>query len=317
MLLLMLLAGCDGSSTGTTRGGAGGPETTPPQRAEILAGTMETLFGLEEYEFGQAEELVMSRLNQWLRGQEIKIPWQREPRLDDLSARLAGIRGVRSLANDTFLYQQDFEFLREAVWMRRITDQLRGTEHTGNAPSNKAGSNEAARPKGDNRESVLQFASAEDPEELRLAMRLFDWIVANVQLEDDVWPEKSVYKLPRNWHTPYETVLMGRGTASDRAWTFILLARQLGLSRGYPRSFLRMAKAINKRSIFICSIRRWVCRYRVQAAAASPLWRKSRPTMHSCANSIWTTVGRIRSRPPIFSKLPRLSKHRPAISAAA
>jgi tetratricopeptide (TPR) repeat protein len=229
-LVVLALAGCGGTSTSPGRGGTGGNAgtTSSQQRAEILAGTMETLFNLEEYEFGQAEPLVMSRLNQWLRGQEIKIPWQREPRLDQLSAALTTSRTARSLAENTFLYQHDFEFLREAAWMRRISEHLRSAGYSGRPQRDESNGTATSAAKAAE-QSPLQFASPEDPEELRLAMHLFDWTVSNVQLEDDA-PEKSPYKLPRNWHTPYETVLLGRGTASDRAWTFILLGRQQGLA---------------------------------------------------------------------------------------
>ena len=227
VLLLTMLAGC-GSSSSPGRGGGGGTTATKPQQAEILAGTMETLFSLENYEFGQAEQLVMSRLNQWLRGQDLGLSWQREPRLDDLPARLSSLSGLRSLANGTFLYGQDFAFLREAVWMRRISAYVQSASNNGDSPRNSASHVETAS-KDSPAKSPLRFVSADDPEELRLAMRLFDWTVENVQLEDNAWPEKSAYKLPPNWHTPYETVLLGRGTASDRAWTFILLARQQGL----------------------------------------------------------------------------------------
>jgi hypothetical protein len=242
-LVVLALAGCGGTSTSPGRGGTGGNSgtTSSQQRAEILAGTMETLFNLEEYEFGQAEPLVMSRLNQWLRGQEIKIPWQREPRLDQLSAALTTSRTARSLAEHTFLYQHDFEFLREAAWMRRISDNLRSAGD-GSGPQRDAANDKRASADKAAGQSPLQFVSADDPEELRLAMQLFDWTVSNVQLEsdppekkDDVSekqddaPKKKPYNLPPNWHTPYETVLLGRGTASDRAWTFILLARQQGL----------------------------------------------------------------------------------------
>jgi hypothetical protein len=181
---------------------------------------METLFNLEEYELGQAETLVMSRLNQWV-DEEAKVPWQREPRLDTLPPQFANLRGVKGVADKTFLYEHDFAFLREAVWMHRIADQVRAQKSHGGSEA-KDGNQIAG-------DSPLKFVSADDPEDLRLAMRLFDWTIRNVQLEKEDWPKSGPYGLDVNWHTPYETVLLGRGTASDRAWTFILLARQQGL----------------------------------------------------------------------------------------
>jgi tetratricopeptide (TPR) repeat protein len=224
--LVSMLIGCGDASTSSGRGGSsgGGPAATSQQRAEILVGTMETLFNLDQYELGQAEQLVMSRLNQWVRGQEIKVPWQREPRLDHLPSRLMSIRGVQSLDDESFLYEHDFAFLREAVWMHRIANHVSTEPRKSELRRNGTSNGDAAR-----NESPLRFVSPDDPDELRLAMRLFDWTIRNVQLEAEAWPETSPYKLLRDWHTPYETVLLGRGTASDRAWTFILLARQQGL----------------------------------------------------------------------------------------
>jgi hypothetical protein len=218
--LLTAFSGCGDTPTSTGRGG-GGPTI---ERAEILVGTMETLFNLEEYEYGQAEELVMTRLNQWVRGQEMKAPWRREPRLEAMSSQLTSIRGVQALNEENFLYQHDFAFLREAVWMHRIAEQVR-TEPQRREAVQKDGDAAAG-------DSPLRFVTPDDSQELRLAMRLFDWTIRNVQLEEEAWPKAKTYQfepLPTHWHTPYETVLLGRGTASDRAWTFILLARQQGL----------------------------------------------------------------------------------------
>jgi hypothetical protein len=57
--------------------------------------------------------------------------------------------------------------------------------------------------------------------DLEIAIRLFDWTVRNVQLVD---PNESAVE-----HLPTEILLLGRGTAEDRAWIFLLLARQAGL----------------------------------------------------------------------------------------
>ena len=52
------------------------------------------------------------------------------------------------------------------------------------------------------------------------AARLFDWTVRNIQLERDESPRQRV---PRQ---PWQVLLLGRGTAIERAWVFMLLARQ-------------------------------------------------------------------------------------------
>jgi hypothetical protein len=68
---------------------------------------------------------------------------------------------------------------------------------------------------------VSNVARGDQFEDLAVAQRLFDWTVRNIRLEsDDEAPHP---------HWPYETLLLGRGTALERAWVFTLLARQQGL----------------------------------------------------------------------------------------
>jgi tetratricopeptide (TPR) repeat protein len=71
-------------------------------------------------------------------------------------------------------------------------------------------------------------SSSPGDDDLVLAQRLFDWTTRNIQLE----PEPRT-PIDLSWHT----LILGRGTALNRAWTFILLARQQGLEvcmLGYP-----------------------------------------------------------------------------------
>ncbi len=70
---------------------------------------------------------------------------------------------------------------------------------------------------------ISKNARADQFEDLAVAERLFDWTVRNIQLEPDA------ARADGNQHTPVETLLFGRGQAIDRAWIFLLLARQQGL----------------------------------------------------------------------------------------
>ncbi|MEX0586653.1 MAG: hypothetical protein WD176_08415, partial [Pirellulales bacterium] len=56
---------------------------------------------------------------------------------------------------------------------------------------------------------------------LEQAFELFDWTVRNIQLEaDDAMGGVR--------QRPWQTLISGRGTAAERAWVFVLLARQRG-----------------------------------------------------------------------------------------
>jgi hypothetical protein len=68
---------------------------------------------------------------------------------------------------------------------------------------------------------VSRWARGDQPDDLSQVKNLFDWTVRNIQLEHVPDPRRYVPAMP------WETVLLGRGTATERAWVFILLARQL------------------------------------------------------------------------------------------
>jgi tetratricopeptide (TPR) repeat protein len=69
--------------------------------------------------------------------------------------------------------------------------------------------------------AIAERARGQESQPLPIAQALFDWVVRNEQIERDV--NMTVPHLPR------EVLVLGHGTASDRAWIFTLLARQQGL----------------------------------------------------------------------------------------
>ena len=68
---------------------------------------------------------------------------------------------------------------------------------------------------------IGRWARGDALDDLERAKSLFDWTVRNIQLEAD-----RVNRVPL---FPWEALMFGRGTSTERAWVFILLARQLGI----------------------------------------------------------------------------------------
>jgi hypothetical protein len=68
---------------------------------------------------------------------------------------------------------------------------------------------------------VTGWAKGDGLDDLDRAKCLFDWTVRNIQLESDHPARIPLF--------PWENLLFGNGTATERAWVFILLARQLGI----------------------------------------------------------------------------------------
>jgi hypothetical protein len=75
---------------------------------------------------------------------------------------------------------------------------------------------------------LSRWARGEEADDVSRARRLFDWTVRNIQLEAERVEQqgKSAIHVLK---TPREAMFFGRGTAMERAWVFVLLARQQGL----------------------------------------------------------------------------------------
>jgi tetratricopeptide (TPR) repeat protein len=163
---------------------------------EALEYALETLRELEERDLPETIRQMIDRLNQWMESQKPLEGWRIDPLVETLS------EPYRKLVDELRLEQMKFEqedasFFREVVWLRNIAEWA----HKG----------------------------AVDP--LSQAEAIFDWVVRNIQLEAPpviVPGSQMVRVLP--W--PWETLLFGRGTATDRAWVCVLLLRQLGIDAG-------------------------------------------------------------------------------------
>ena len=68
------------------------------------------------------------------------------------------------------------------------------------------------------------WARGNKADDLEYARKLFDWTIRNVQFDAE-----SPDRIPQ---VPWESLLLGRGTAMERAWIFILLLRQQGIDAG-------------------------------------------------------------------------------------
>jgi hypothetical protein len=134
---------------------------------------------------------IVDRLNPWIRSQASPPDWTLDPLLAGLPEPLRQLPMVQDLDKMEFSRYDGFA-LREADWLRDVSAWARG----------------------------------DDLDELSRAKALFDWTVRNIQLESDPTGPAAADAAPQ---VPWETLLLGRGTAMERAWLFMLLARQQGL----------------------------------------------------------------------------------------
>jgi len=146
-------------------------------------------------------EQVVERLNDWSPQNKQDVVWQRDDLIASLPPELQ--KGVLERAAEKKYDPFDAFFLREAVWLR---DAAATAAATAGAPG------------------VPQYYPTND--DRQKAAAIFDWTVRNIQLDSDEKPAGSAAQPGRFALRPWEVLLMGHGTAMERTWLFMLLARQ-------------------------------------------------------------------------------------------
>jgi len=167
------------------------------QRDELFDYAINSLNRQEEFDTGEMLKQAVDRLDRWVENQDPPADWQPDPMLSTLPEPLAALPVLADPEKLQFLLGHpawDGQALQEAVWLRDLSNWARG-------------------------EQVDDVARAE---------QLFDWVVRNIQL-DRLPPSEGEGAVARAIQRPWETLLLGHGSARERAWVFILLLRQQGL----------------------------------------------------------------------------------------
>ena len=156
-------------------------------QSELFQTIARNLNELERYENAQVLPHTRDLLNQWAQREQPAATWKPDPLTKSLPDELQKIAVTTSLDRQGYSLA-DAQFLETCMWLRDIARRL-------------------ARASGGS-----QF------DELTVAQALFDWTVRNIQLDPDGETKASRF--------PGEILLAGKGSAAERAWIFILLARQ-------------------------------------------------------------------------------------------
>lgn len=192
-VLLWPTAGCNrpGSAPSGPAPGTPTDANAGHWHEELFTYAMENLNRLEEFAPGEMLQQIVERLNQWAPHQTPPVDWRIDPLVSKLPEPLAALDDLKHLDRVDFS-AADGEYLQQTVWLRDVAAWARGNEL----------------------------------DDLARARRLFDWTVRNIELEPSPADGKSAERVPV---LPWQTLLAGRGTPVDRAWVFLLLARQQGL----------------------------------------------------------------------------------------
>ncbi|MCA9216939.1 MAG: transglutaminase domain-containing protein, partial [Planctomycetales bacterium] len=176
---------------------------------------MELLEGLSEYESGQAQVSILRSLQAWLRDSDPVVDWVADPMAARLPARYRP-RAREDILKTNSIEAFDVIALREASWLRDVARTVVETNTT--APDIAAIST-----------ATTNSVDAKYANDLDAALRIFDWVVRNIQTDAPV-EAGSQNRYGCDMILPvWQSLLYGHGTAIEKARTFVLLCRQVNI----------------------------------------------------------------------------------------
>ncbi len=190
------------------------------------------LSNLAGYDINVAADRILFHLQKWADEQQAAEDWIADPMFSGLPARLGINRQQTQLSRLTFS-RADIFSLREAYWLRDLSRQIAQTGRLDQDLQQWLADNESR-------------LGGDTTRQLKVALRLFDWTVRNIQQAPD---ETAAATADLDQPFPdgseavcWQALLTGRGHAWVRADVFILLARQqrldvvmLGIDADPPR----------------------------------------------------------------------------------
>lgn len=189
-LIAALASGCGQTGSPTESSGPAAAIQDRGTNQNLFETSVDNIDHLEQFDAAAMLAQAVQGLNQSLAGTGADDSWQPDPLIFSLPLEYRELPEIKQLGVTTFDFAGALE-LQEAFWLRDASRAARGKRI----------------------------------DDLARAASLFDWVVRNIQLEPDVPPGGGFDLL----HAPRQLLLFGRGDALERAWLFVLLARQQGL----------------------------------------------------------------------------------------
>lgn len=225
LLPLLLIAGCEGCrERATTSAGRNSQwqQSDPKWQEELLTYAVENINQMEKY---QTQETFFGIVRQIYAFQEALADKDKKERLDTLAAAWPEteiFNQILDRLNQWLRFQPPpgdwkpdplLETLPESLKELPMVKDLGGMEFS-------AFDGYCLLEAAYLRDLAL-WTRGETLDDLSRAKNLFAWTIRNIQLEDDDKDRVPLF--------PWESLFFGRGTGMERAWVFILLARQQGL----------------------------------------------------------------------------------------
>jgi len=185
---------------------------------ELFDTAVDSLHRLEKFDSGKMPAMIKQRLvklqelpDDW-KGDRLMVTWPQSEMLGQVVSRLSRWGATQEPTGD-WAPDPMLETLPEPL---ANLPQLRDLDRLEFSPYDGFALREAMWLR-----AASNWARGDQQDDLQRAKNLFDWTVRNIQLDAD-----RPGRVPL---VPWESLFHGRGTAVERAWVFVLLARQQGI----------------------------------------------------------------------------------------
>ncbi len=188
---------------------------TELERRSDLRQALDFLNRMDEFDTRQAQNKIGYHLRQWIKKQPPNPEWVADPLARRLPKRYQPLVSETQLARFE-IEPFDVQMLQEATWLRDVAQSVLRQESIPPDLQQRM-------------DATISLVEPDRQTQLMHALRLFDWTVRNLQLEEMEQNGSRRFGsdlILQAW----ESLLMGRGTAEEKSRVFILLARQLGIN---------------------------------------------------------------------------------------
>jgi len=224
-------------------------------KIDDLSRTFDFISSDQRFDQKEFQSKVSSGLNRWATYSTEKIKdviWKLDPAAKPMLEEFSGLALLEQTDELNFL-DSDAYYIQQAEWIKQITRRVTQSKSLGPFELYRLAAGDfKAESDDEDRDPVLDLVSSLHPElnraeaeQLASALKIFDWLVRNIQLlPETVMGDDEIDDLRLNdrkelaaagipgtgyWRYPWQTLLYSRGDYVDRAKLFMLALQQIDI----------------------------------------------------------------------------------------
>ena len=232
--------------------------TASQTKVDDLSRTMDFVFSERQFDQSEFNNTVSLGLNRWANYSADKfseLDWKEDASIKEIIAPYANsetsLPSVDRISDSSFL-AKDSQYLQAIAWMDKIANRVKDKSHLGQFELYRLMADDF-EPEDDDKNPIDSVFSKLNPDlgpadakDLSLAVRLFDWVTRNVQLQEtpsytdeeledlklvdaDTLPGSGVVSLGAK-RTPWHMLIFARGDYVEKAKLFMSLCHQSDLN---------------------------------------------------------------------------------------